>query len=100
MRLPTLGECISELPTLGQRIRAARHSLALRQIDLATLSGLSRQTIIQYEWDRVRPYLEHVLTIASVLGVRYEELINNGKAGDRMAAQKKVVKKATKKKAR
>ena len=59
---------------MKNNIKQLRKSKNLRQEDLATQLGVSRQTIIAIENDRYNPTLELAMRLARHLSVTVEEL--------------------------
>jgi putative transcriptional regulator len=57
------------MQTFGQRLRALRNARGLRQIDLAHLTGTSRQQLNNYEGDRSMPAWPILLRLAQALEV-------------------------------
>jgi DNA-binding XRE family transcriptional regulator len=69
------GQGPSSIQHLGERIRTARRSRGLHQVDLARLAGVSRETIIKIEAGRnVESWLlGHVLDALEIFATRSRE---------------------------
>ncbi len=59
---------------MKNNIKKLRQIKKIRQEDLASLLGVSRQTIIAVENDRYNPSLELAMKLARVLNTTVEEL--------------------------
>jgi transcriptional regulator with XRE-family HTH domain len=60
--------------TLGKRIAQHRMLMGLSQSELAEKSGLTRQTINNYEKDKREPTLLNAMCIADVFGISLDAL--------------------------
>ncbi len=56
---------------IGQKIRARRKLLRLRQRDLAELAGVTLRGLTDLENGRANPTLNHLVKIARVLGLEF-----------------------------
>jgi len=54
---------------IGQKFRARRKHLRLRQRDLAELAGVTLRGLTDLENGRANPTLNHLLKLAGVLGM-------------------------------
>ena len=63
------------MASFGEKIRMRREELQRRQEQLASLSGLTRRSIVSYETTDKRPYASSIRKLAAALGVtvRYLE---------------------------
>lgn len=59
----------TDTAAIGRRLAAAREAVGLRQVDLAELSGVARNTLAQWESGAFRPSLDQVVRLLPVLGV-------------------------------
>ncbi len=68
---------MSDLPTLGQRVRELRHERALSYRTLAALVGVDRTSLSRIEHDQGRCPIsaEKLAQLATVLGTDPDELI-------------------------
>jgi transcriptional regulator with XRE-family HTH domain len=57
---------------LGETVRAARLRLGLSQVDLATNSGMSRQSLVALERGTGNPTWDTVLRVTAVLGLELD----------------------------
>ena len=64
---------------MKNKIKQLRKQAGLRQEDMATKLGVSRQTIIAIENDKYNPTLELAMKIAILLGLKVEDIffLNN-----------------------
>lgn len=62
------------VPTLGQKLRAARESRNQTQVQLAAAAGISQGYLSQLEQDEREPTLSIAARLAGVLGVSLDEL--------------------------
>ena len=62
------------MPTLNTRIPEFRAKTAMKQIDLAKLVGVRRETIVHLENGKYNPSLKLAMDIAGVFEVTVEEL--------------------------
>ena len=60
---------------IGDRLKQARASSAMRQVDLARQTGVSLRTIRQIEQTDFEPRLATARKLAAALGVRVEWLV-------------------------
>lgn len=58
----------------GERIRARRRDVGITQAELATATGVSRQTVISMETGDYSPSVHLALRVASTLATTVEEL--------------------------
>lgn len=56
------------IPEFGQQMRSARHSLRLRQNELAELAGVSERFVRDVESGKLTVRLDKVAAVADVLG--------------------------------
>lgn len=61
--------------TLGERLKAYRHSEGLSQEQLAEKLNVSRQAITKWENDRGLPDIDNLIAISRMLGVTLDELV-------------------------
>ncbi len=63
------------MATFGEKIRMRREEMGITQEQLASLTGLTRRSIVSYETTGKRPYASSIRKIAAALGVtvRYLE---------------------------
>ena len=61
---------------MKNNIKQLRKEAGLRQEDMATRLGVTRQTIIAIENDKYNPTLELAMKIARLLGVPVEEIFS------------------------
>ena len=76
---------------IGERIKEIREGLDMKQVDLAELVGLSRNTIINYEKGRRDVTARDLVAITHVLGVSFAYLIGEKGAEATSARIKKMV---------
>ena len=76
---------------IGERIKEIREGLDMKQVDLAELVGLSRNTIINYEKGRRDVTARDLVAIAHVLDVSFAYLIGEKGAAATSARIKKMV---------
>ena len=76
---------------IGERIKEIRERLEMKQVDLAELVGLSRNTIINYEKGRRDVTARDLVAITHVLGVSFAYLIGEKGAEATSARIKKMV---------
>ena len=60
---------------MRNNIKQLRKQAGLRQEDMATQLGVSRQTIIAIENDKYNPTLELAMKIAKLLNLKVEDII-------------------------
>jgi len=60
------------------KIKQFRKSQKLTQLELATLSSLSRNTIINFESGKRSPKLVDLMKIANALNCKVSELVDEG----------------------
>lgn len=65
--------------TIGERIRSARKSAGLTQVQLAEKSGVASISIHQYESGKRQPRIEQLQAIADALNISLDDLLNIGK---------------------
>jgi transcriptional regulator with XRE-family HTH domain len=68
--------------TVGTRIRALRRARGLTQDELASLCGVSRSAVAQWETDRAGQLRENISRIADALGASIEHLIQGSSSTD------------------
>lgn len=66
---------------LGQKIKRQREKLLLSQNDLATLVGVTRQTVYYWESGRRKPSLTKSRTLAKILKMGFGEFTRKDKHG-------------------
>lgn len=76
---------------IGERIKKIREGLYMKQVDLAELVGLSRNTIINYEKGRRDVTARDLVAIAHALNVSFAYLIGEKGAEATSARIKKMV---------
>jgi len=76
---------------IGERIKEIREGLYMKQVDLAELVGLSRNTIINYEKGRRDVTARYLVAIAHALNVSFAYLIGEKGAEATSARIKKMV---------
>jgi phage repressor protein C with HTH and peptisase S24 domain len=76
---------------IGERIKEIREGLYMKQVDLAELVGLSRNTIINYEKGRRDVTARDLVAIAHALNVSFAYLIGEKGAEATSARIKKMV---------
>ena len=76
---------------IGERIKEIREGLYMKQVDLAKLVGLSRNTIINYEKGRRDVTARYLVAIAHALNVSFAYLIGEKGAEATSARIKKMV---------
>lgn len=76
---------------IGERIKQIREGLNMKQIDLAELVGLSRNTILNYEKGKRDVTARDLVAIAHVLGVSFAYLIGEKGAEATSARIKKMI---------
>ena len=59
---------------MKNNIKQLRKQAGVRQEDMASKLGVSRQTIIAIENDKYNPTLELAMNIAKLLGLKVEEI--------------------------
>ena len=59
---------------MKNKIKVLRKEMGLRQEDMATQLGVSRQTIIAIENDKYNPTLELAMKIAKLLNLKLEDI--------------------------
>ena len=64
----------TSVPTLGQRIRAAREALGESQMNLALKVGISQGYLLQLEADQREPTLSIAVRLSRALGITLDEL--------------------------
>ena len=64
--------------TFGQRMRSRREALSISPEQMADKIGVSRPTVVRYELDTKTPPLMVAKSIAEVLGVTVDDLLNGG----------------------
>ena len=67
---------------LGQKIKRQREKLLLSQNDLATLVGVTRQTVYYWESGRRKPSLTKSRMLASILQMGFGEFTRKDKHGN------------------
>jgi len=65
---------------IGSRIRALREARAITQTHLASIAGISRPTLANYEAGRQTMTVRALVAIARALGVAFDELVACGRA--------------------
>lgn len=63
------------LPQIGERIRSLRKQKNLKQIDLATLLGVSKSVISSYENNTHYPPYDVLLSMSRIFGVSTDYLL-------------------------
>lgn len=76
---------------VGEKIKTLREGINMKQIDLAELVGLSRNTIINYEKGRRDVTARDLVAIAHALGVSFAYLIGEKGAEITSARVKKMI---------
>ena len=66
---------MSERQTIGQAMAKARRARGLSQMKLSIRSGITQNSIVNYERDRVAPGIMNLMTLADVLCISIDEYI-------------------------
>jgi transcriptional regulator with XRE-family HTH domain len=64
--------------TVGEAMRAAREKAGLTQNALATITGISPNSLNQYEKDKYLPRVDTAEMLADSLGISIDEYIGHG----------------------
>lgn len=63
------------VPTLGERLKAARVAAGLTQLQLAVQAEVDPSTVARIESDKNLPRIDKLQSIAKVLGLALEDLL-------------------------
>jgi transcriptional regulator with XRE-family HTH domain len=67
------------LKTFGQRIRAERKRLNMKQIDLVFAARIAQGRLSQLEHDKAEPSLAETKALAAAFGIGIDELVGEAK---------------------
>lgn len=65
---------------LGEALKRLRKRMGLRQNDLATMAGVERSTVANWERGAKQPSLDTLVKLSEIFGVSLDELVGTARA--------------------